>query len=289
MKINFTAFLLIISILIQAQIPADLKFDKNFIESENHWVVVPNKEKEDTNFTYAFLYFDESGGGYSLQQMNDFKVENGKFVKSPEDKSGMTVVRLGNTAIQFSFLSDARITEMQLEKTPSFLKFYNSLKDEDEQKLSRASAVNGLGRSDLALPILQNLKDKSFNSAKLYFELAFAYNALKKYDDAEILVTEAEKKGFIDELLVKEKIYALVHNNKLEFADSYLKKNFSIFKTNLFKEESIVNLTSVYFNVKNYSKTEDWIAIYNQEFPQGGRYKSNVDAIKTELEKVTQK
>lgn len=284
MKTQFALFLVLISSFAFAQVPADLKFDNNFVNSENHWVVIPNKDDKKSEFSYGFLYYDESGGGYSLQQTNSFTLENGKFLKKPANENEKKVVRLNNSDIQFALLSDARIAEMKLEKEPTFLKAYNVLKNEDEKKLTRASSINGLRRPDLSLPMLQSLKAKSYSSPKLYFELAYANNALKKYDDAEKIIDEAEKKGFLDELLIKEKIYSYVHNNKLKIADDFLKQHLSVFKSSLYKEESIGNMVINYYNAKDLVKAKEWLAIYYREFPQGGKYKTDIEKLKIAVE-----
>ena len=62
------------------------------------------------------------------------------------------------------------------------------LKDDNEKKVLRASSINGLNRSDLALPILEGVKAQNYSSQKLFFEMAYAYNALKNYSKAEIII-----------------------------------------------------------------------------------------------------
>lgn len=286
MKKYFSVAFLALCFIIYAQIPNDLKFETNFVDAENNWVVVPNKSEKDINFAYGFLYFDESGGGYSLQEVNDFTVTDRKFVKIPSNANGMNIVRLGNPNIKFALLSDSRIKELQLVKLPAFLKHYNSLKDDNEKKVLRASSINGLNRSDLALPILEGVKAQNYSSQKLFFEMAYAYNALKNYSKAEIIINEAEKKGYLDELLIKEKIYSLSHNNKLEEADRFLLKNLSVFKSSLYKEESIGNMVGNYYNSKNIAKAKEWLNIYYKQFPEGGRYKNDMGKLKAEIEKT---
>ena len=280
MKTQFALILVFISSFALAQVPADLKFDTDFVNSENHWVVIPNKDDTKSEFNYGFLYYDETGGGYSLQQTNSFTVADGKFLRKPANETEMKIIRLGNSSMKFARLSDARISEMKLEKEPAFLKAYNVLKNEDEKTLSRASSINGLKRSDLALSLLQSLKAKNYSSAKLYFELAYADNALKKYDEAEKIIDEAEKKGFLDELLIKEKIYSFTHNRKLKMADEFLQQHLTFFETSLYKEESIVNMIINYFNARDLAKAKEWIALYYREFPSGGKYKTEIEKLK---------
>ena len=280
MKTQFALILVFISSFAFAQVPADLKFDTDFVNSENHWVVIPNKDDTKSEFNYGFLYYDETGGGYSLQQTNSFTVADGKFLRKPANETEMKIIRLGNSSMKFARLSDARISEMKLEKEPAFLKAYNVLKNEDEKTLSRASSINGLKRSDLALSLLQSLKAKNYSSAKLYFELAYADNALKKYDEAEKIIDQAEKKGFLDELLIKEKIYSFTHNRKLKMADEFLQQHLTFFETSLYKEESIVNMIINYFNARDLAKAKEWIALYYREFPSEGKYKTEIEKLK---------
>jgi len=285
MKLLITLFFIAVCSWTTGQMPNDLKFDRNFVEAENQWVVVPNKTEATNKFKYGFLYFDESGGGYSLQEINDFTVADGKFIKTPVTQKQLNIVRLGNSALKFSFLSQQRIAELNLETTPAFLKNYIILKDESAKKLMRASAINGLNRPDLALPILKSLHAGNFNTKQLYFELAFAYNALKNFNEAEKIIDEAETKGYLDELLIKEKIYAYSHSNKLEEANKFLRSKISVFKSSLYKEESIANMVVNYYRSKNFSKTKEWLDIYDNEFPGGGKYKTNIEKLKSDFEK----
>lgn len=287
MKTNLTVILLAIYSFVFSQVPSDLKFDKNLANSENQWVVIPNKNETENKFYFGFLYYDESGGGYSLQQVNDFTIEKGKFLGSSKEKNGFTIVRMENGNLNFSHLSESRINELQLEKMPSFVKSYNFMKDENEKMVKRASSLNGLNRPDLALPMLLSVQKNKSNTEKFYFELAFSYNALGKFDDAVIIIDEAEKKGFLNELLIKEKIFSLANNNKVETADLYLKKHLKDYKSSLYKEEGIGNMIVSYNNSKNYVKAKEWIAIYFREFPENGRYKQKILQVKTDIENVS--
>lgn len=254
------------AIFVFAQFPSDLKFDKNFVEAENHWVAIPSStaKKGEVKFYYAFLYFDESGGGYSLQKVNTFKVENDIFVANEEDRTASFIQRFRNPNLLFAFFPENRSKELGLETPKDFLKNYNFIKDKNIALLERASAINGLGKSDLALPILKKLKFDN-NNEKFYFELAYAYNALKMYDEAEKTINEAENYGIVNELIMKEKIYSLVNNNKLKEAEKYLETNFSKIKTPLYKAENIINIINHLYKNKDYKSVEKWIKFYEDK------------------------
>lgn len=233
-----------------SQIPAGIKFDKNFVEAENHWVILPPKNPAEKEFYIGYVYFDNSGGGYSIQEFRKSTYENGRFKAENIDKKGFLIQRLSGNTVDFAFVPEEGLQQMQLEKFPASMKVYDLEVENDDKKLNRGSTLNGMGRPDLALPILQNLHSKKWNNAKLYYELTFAHNALRNFDEAIKISEEAEKKGFVDELLLKERNYAYIHNNQLDKGAEFLLKNLKHFSKPLYKEESIALYASSLFQCK---------------------------------------
>ena len=142
--------------------------------------------------------------------------------------------------------------------------------------------MNGAGFPKLALPKLEQLRKDSYKSEKFYFELAFAYNALEQNAKAEEVVDEAEKNNFHSELLIKEKHYSMLHQNKLIPASEYLQQNFSNFRTKNFKSESIVNQIINFSNHQDSKNAEKWIQIYKKEIGED-QYKTHVENIEKKL------
>ena len=112
--------------------------------------------------------------------------------------------------------------------------------------------------------------------------MAFDYNALEQNAKAEEVVDEAEKNNFHSELLIKEKHYSMLHQNKLIPASEYLQQNFSNFRTKNFKSESIVNQIINFSNHQDSKNAEKWIQIYKKEIGED-QYKTHVENIEKKL------
>lgn len=284
MKKIFFALCIMLYSLALAQKSDSLVFNKNFAEVENQWVAIENS-KEKNEYWYAFLYFDEGGGRYSLQYVGDFSVEDGKYIRKSEDSDAMTIIRLPHGNIPFAVLPQKAIQQMNLKIHDFFLKNYNFLKDENERGVTRANAMNAMGRPDLALPVLQKLNHQLFSETKFkelfFFETAFAYNALGQFDNAEKILDEAQANGIFNELLLKETIFSLVNNKKIDKASKILEQNIHIFKNSLFREETIANLIMGMHHIKDQKGLEKWFKIYDKDYSENGKYKERMKEIKT--------
>lgn len=285
MKKIFFALCIVLFSLALAQKSDSLVFNKNFTEVENQWVAIENG-KEKNQYWFAFLYFDESGGGYSLQYVGDFGLENGKYIKKSEDSDAMNIVRLPHGDIPFAVLPQKAIQEMNLKIPDFFLKNYNYLKDENQKNLTRANGMNALGKPDLALPVLQKLNHQLFSTPEFkelfFFETAFAYNALGQFDNAEKILDEAQANGIFNELLLKESIFSLVNNKKIDKASKILEENLHIFKSPLFREETIANLIMGMHHIKDKKGLEKWFKIYDKDYSEKGKYKERMKELKAQ-------
>ena len=103
-----------------------------------------------------------------------------------------------------------------------------------------------------------------------------------KFAEAEKIITEAENNGFKNELLVKEKHYSLLHQNKTSEAGDYLKNNFSNFKNKNYLSESIINQTLFYYNSKDLQNAEKWIANYRKEIGTD-QYIKHIESIENNI------
>lgn len=280
-KLIFT-FLIICSLQIFAQIktPSDFDFSTSFYEAENRYIVFSPKTN-DTKLILGMPYVDPTAG-YSYKYFGNLIVENEKLKFVPADENGSMIARWQNLDLKVAVLSDERVKEFKLANPPEFLKFYKSNKPEKDFLVDKLSFMNGAGFPKLALPKLEQLRKDSYKSEKFYFELAFAYNALEQNAKAEEVVDEAEKNNFHSELLIKEKHYSMLHQNKLIPASEYLQQNFSNFRTKNFKSESIVNQIINFSNHQDSKNAEKWIQIYKKEIGED-QYKTHVENIEKKL------
>ena len=266
----------------QMKIPADLNFTTPFYKAEDQYIVFPPKP-EDKDLSLGVPYFDPSAG-YSYRYLGNLKFENDKLIYTPSDRNSAITARWQNLELKVAVLSGERVKALNLPLYPEFLAGYQTDMLDRDFLLEKLSAMNGAGYSNLALADLEKLRRENYQSAKFYFELAFAYNALGQFAKAEEAVKEAEQNNFHDELMIKEMHFALLHQDKLVAAADYLEKNFKNFKSKLYKSEGIVNQIISFYNNKDTKSTEKWIKIYKNEIGDD-QYKSRVEDITIKLKK----
>lgn len=267
-----------IGVFAQVELPKDLVFDKTFFEAENQYIMLsPNKSSAEAFVGLA--YFDDSAG-FSFRLLGMYSPET-KTV-SLADSNGITLVRWENLGAKVAVVPQNLVAEWKLPEVASFLKNYKSSKPAKELLVDKLSFANGAGLYETALTGLLKLKNENYKSEKFYFELAFSYNALGKFADAEKIITEAESNGLKNELLVKEKHYSLLHQNKTSEAGDYLKNNFSNFKNKNYLSESIINQTLFYYNSKDFQNAEKWIANYRKEIGTD-QYVKHIDSIENNI------
>lgn len=278
MKKIFISSFLVLSISMFSQTVTDLKFDSNIIDSENSYVVLPKKEK-DTKYGYGFIYFDEMAG-YTFRSLGDLVIENGKLkvVTDKFHKSSMLISRIGNFNLKTAKLNDDLVKKLNLESPPKWLENYKGSKSENEKILNRASKLNGTDNPQLALPKLLELYKNNFKTEALYFELIFSYNALGKFVEAEKISMEAMTVGKADDLIKKEHIYSLVHQNKVKEADIFLTEKLSTFKNDSYKIEALVNIIASSAQNNNLNVAEKWLKELKSK-PNATKYQRNIDQL----------
>ena len=91
-------FIICLSILFlnnaNAQENSELKFETNFYDAINKWVVLPKKDN-DSLYTYGFIYIDISAGITFHLGGSFFIDKNNKYIGDAEPGHQMTKKRLG--------------------------------------------------------------------------------------------------------------------------------------------------------------------------------------------------
>lgn len=284
MRKIFLVTLLVVSFSLHSQTVSQLKFDTAVTDAENSWVVLPKKDGE-AQYSVGVIYFDESAG-YSYRVQGSFIEENGKlkFVEDEDIKIGSKIVRVGNLGFKTAKLSPELIKQFNLPAQPDWLKSYASSASENEKALNRASKMNGANFPQLALPKLLKLYQNNFKTDQLYFELSFSYNALKDYPNAEKICLEAFKNKISDDLINKEYIYALLNQNKITDADTFLTQKLDSFKNKDYRAESMLNVGAFAAHYKNMDLAKKWLNVLKKENEE--RYKKNVQNLENIINKT---
>lgn len=276
--------LLTASLSLFSQTVSQLKFETNVPDAENSWVVMPKKEGE-TKYNVGVIYFDDTAG-YSYRMQGSLNEKNGKL-EYTEDETNTTAsytVRVGNMEFKTATLSPELLKQFNLPAQPDWLKHYASKGSENEKTLRRASIMNGANFPQLAFPRLQKLYQNNFKTDKLYFELSFSYNALKDYANAEKICLEAFQNKISDDLINKEYIYALLNQNKLAEADSFLIQKLDSFENKDYRAESMLNLGAYAAHYKNLDLAKKWLNVLKKENDE--RYKKNVQNLENIINKT---
>lgn len=261
MKNLFLTILLAGGTSLFSQTVEDLKFVTNVPEAENHWVVL-QKNPKNSFYNVGFVYFDEQAG-YSLKSAGTLEEEQGKlkYKEDPNSKTAMFTTRIGNLEYKSAIISPELLKNFNLPEQPEWLKFYNTSASENDKILNRASVMNGAGAVKWALPKLEKLYQNNFKTGKLYFELAFAYNALGDFPNAEKICIEAMKNKFSDDLINKEYVFALLQQKKVSEADLFLAKKIDTYKDKSYKYEAVMNMIAIAAQTKNIDVANKWLEI----------------------------
>lgn len=270
--------LLIIGNLSSAQkndVPLDLKFDTQFYDAKDQWVVIPKKDTDST-YLYGFVYLDDMAG-FTFNVESTFHVDNsGKFISKTADKTSFIKHRLEKNTVKMAVLSTKRQKELGLPKEPDWLKIYNKYDSEVEQLTRCGFHLNALDACESALiPLLKaNKIDSNFKG--LAFEIAYAYNHLGQFEKA-VPVLEKVIKNSNDEMLYKELGYAYINSKKFIDAENIYKKGIKISKSDAIKGEMAINMTNAYFIERNRIKFDEWANITRQYSKQNPTFLKYLD------------
>lgn len=254
---NLLFFLLLISTVAFSQENV-LKFDKKLIECENKWVLLPKKEKDST-YGLGFFYIDRTAG-FSIKLDKTLILKNGIINSIDSTQNSSISHRVSNGQYLVEIVSNKILEKFKIDKYPRFFeKSYlpDNFENDSNDLVKRGYWYNALGRSDIALPLLEKAKLINNKTENLNFELAFAYNVTKQFEKSISLLhigIKNEKNNF---LLYKELIYALVENNQIAKAEIAFSNGIKI-KEKKYADESAYNIAYGYFKLKNKPKFEEW-------------------------------
>ncbi|WP_256003547.1 tetratricopeptide repeat protein [Pedobacter deserti] len=262
---NFSTFkclILLISIAplflsAQQKAATDLVFNKNFYDMENQWVVFPKKHT-DSAYAYGVVYVDSSAG-FTFDFQGTFKVmDDGTFSPKPFSNSGNAKVRLETNIAQVSPLSADRLKQLNLPQEAAFLKHYKVNMEETRNIVTWGRHYNHVGAYAKALEYLLNAYAKEPHAAGLEFELAFNYNATKKFDKAAEVLNVAMRHDPKNFWFYRELGYTYMNLGKLEDAEKTYSAGIDLAGQSPQKMEMAYNMAYGFFSVRNKGKFEEW-------------------------------
>jgi tetratricopeptide (TPR) repeat protein len=256
----------------------DLQFNKKFIQSEDKWVAF--SADSIGNHLFGFIYIDAQAG-LTLNYSGSFKIDsNGKYILKEKPENTQMIYRLQPNSVLVAFIPDDKLIELNVNKTPEWLKFYKNNEDSIERLYRWGYLYNGWNECEKALTFLEKAEKINSKFKGLQTELAFSHNYLKNYKKAEIALMKALADDPNDCYTLKELAYTYRHLNKLEASAEVYYKMASCKEKN-FLQETAYNLAFKYFELKDKQNFLKW----NKEVRKWGSntfYTKNLDLIEKE-------
>lgn len=273
---KLAVFLFLFSIPFYSQ--TELKFDKKFVKSEDHWVAFPADSIG--QYPFGFIYID-SQAGLTLDYSGTFKIENGKYIATKIGRSSQKVrLQPNNTLV--AFIPNQKLKELAVDEIPTWLKIYKGDEESIEHLYNWGYMYNGYNEIEKALTYLEKAEKIDSNYKGLQTELAYSYNALKKFDKAEIALSKALKQNPKDCYSLKELAYTEQNMGKLkESAAVYDKMKVDCTEKN-YIQETAYNIAYRYYELKDKKNFEKW-NIETRKWSSENQYTQSLDAYEKEL------
>ncbi|VTP98600.1 MULTISPECIES: hypothetical protein [Sphingobacterium] len=259
-------YLILFISIINIAFAQKLSFDTKFYDAEDKWVVFDKKDKQNT-YALGFIYFDPQFG-YTFDYAGELEFKNNKFERLPRLDTTTIKNRLDINTFPVAILPDEKVKEFKLDPQPEWLKNYK-LENSDfiENRIRRASLMNGAGASEKALKILQQAYIEDPHYPGLEFELGYAYNAIGSFYKAVIVLNKAIENDPINFWYYRELGFSLKHLNNLPEAEKAYRKAISLTADKDHIAEVAINMAQSYFHTKDKVNFDAWrkIVVENAE------------------------
>src|SRR5215203_2346613 len=202
MRIFFLCLLFVFVGEINAQ--TLLQFDKRYVQCEDKWVAF--KINKDNVYPFGFIYID-AVAGLTFDSEGTFTVnEKGEFVAKKDTIS--VKYRLEPNQNLVAIIPGQKFKELGISEFPDWLKYYKTDTGSVQRLYRWGYFYNAWNESEKALIYLERAQTINSKFGGLEFELAFAYNALERYEKAVTVLKSAIATSPQDCLLYKELSFA---------------------------------------------------------------------------------
>lgn len=231
-------------------------FNTRPYDAIDRWVVL-NKTEKNPNYTLGFVYIDPQVG-FRLNYHGQIELVNNEIKLLPRLDSGEMKMSLDRETADLALLSDKHINQLDLPIKPSWLADYKLNEDFTSYKLGIGSALNAMGASHKALPILQQAYKEDMHYPGLEFELAYAYNASGSHYKAVIILNNAIENDPSNFWYYRELGFAYKHLDNLPEAEKTYLKGIELASDNFQKAEMAINMVQSYFHIQDRIKFDEW-------------------------------
>lgn len=278
MKINLFLLFFLAPIYTFAQ--DALAFNKKFVQSEDRWVAFQADYTGSYNF--GFIYID-SEAGLTLDYSGSFTIDsNGKFNFKKLDIDGSMKYRLELNNVMVAFVPDAKLSELGVEKVPSWLKHYKEGENTAERQYKWGYMYNGWGECEKALEFLNKAYKINPNYEGLKVELAFSNNCIGDYKKAITFLMSSLKKETVTSYIIKELIFAQAHNGDAKDAENTFKLFDSKIADKTYVAENAYNILQSYYKKKDVANFNRWLK--ESDIGNNQRFQAYVKQMQSELQ-----
>lgn len=278
-------YLLLLITLIVTNLNAQniLKFDKRNVQCEKKWIA--RQIDKDSIYTFGFIYID-SQAGLTFNYEGKFKIDkNGKFNRVKEEPISLKQ-RLAPNRIALAEIPEEKFKELNIEKEPSWMKFYKGDENSVELLYRWGYLYNGYEEIEIALIYLEKAEKINPNFKGLQTELAFSYNASGNFDKAEIALQKELIDNPNDCYTLKELAYTNTKSKHFDKAKVTFDKMVEACSEKNYIKETAYNLAYEYFKIKDKEKFSYWKKEAEKWVETKNNLSDNLDKMEAELNKL---
>lgn len=262
-----------------------LNFETKYYDAVDKWIAFP-KQTQDSIFAYGFIYIDQTAG-FTFQLEDFFTVKKDSLISlsKVDKKSTILKNRLESNSSNVHILTKKQRQELKLPNEPEWLGIYKKAEDDLEHLKQLGYHYNHIGACKNALKPLLKAYVINPHYDGLEFELAYAYNVLKQYKLAIPVLEKAIKNNSNNHFLYKELGYAYANLKDAKNAEKVYINGIKVSKDDAIKCEMAVNMSQLFFKLKNKKKFKKWAAITRSYGKSAPQYIEYIDYFEKELEK----
>jgi tetratricopeptide (TPR) repeat protein len=216
---------------------------------------------KDSTYTFGFIYIDQMAGLTLNYESNFTVIGDGKYLRSKsaiDSTKGVYKVRLQNNNVKVALIPESHFDELKIKPVPDWLKNYKY----DTLTAARLQRwgfyYNDFGMSEKSLEYLEPGYKMDPDFKGMAVELAFAYNALERFDKAIPVLHKAIELTPKDGYIYKELSFAYLNNGEMEEAEKAAEDGIKNSKDNQMQAEIAYNVAYHFYEKKDKKKFNKW-------------------------------
>lgn len=239
------------------QSSSDLIFDRSFINCEDQWIAMSEKEGK---YTFGFVYIDcqagltlDRGGSFTINEKGQYQL-----VQDSLTKVGIKYRLSTENNFFVARIPNEHFEEIGVAEYPDWLASYKKGIDSAKCLFSHGFIYNEWNECNTALNYLNQLAKIDSSYPGMNFEFAYAYNCLKLYDKAIPYTKALIKSDSTDCLGWKELIYGQLNSGLIFDAASSAEKMLSHCNNNGYKGEATYNVAQHFYKANDKMNYKKW-------------------------------